>query len=181
MPTLTRRTLLRPVDDLHEGVLYWMDKKDIEDLMAQARRGEKDAEKRMENYYTDMKRLEITLRLEYEENNGKIEEKEEFITALETKDDKTLKPMLYQYAKDLRDRRARWRDGKIDEENKKKDEYRKKLQREEDEKQKKRDQERDQEAAAALASTSLPVQPTGINMEPPMPKQALFTRFRFWF
>eukprot|EP00971_Amphidinium_carterae_P115656 2290977-Amphidinium_carterae.1 len=82
-------------DELHEGVLYWMDKKDIENLMAQSRQGDKDAEKRMENYYTDMKRLEITLRLEYEENNSRIEDKEEFITALETKDDKTLKPMLF--------------------------------------------------------------------------------------
>eukprot|EP00971_Amphidinium_carterae_P196289 3894692-Amphidinium_carterae.1 len=55
----------------------------------------------MEKYYTDMKRLEMTLRLDYEEDHGKIDESEEFITALENKEDKTLKPMLYQYAKDL--------------------------------------------------------------------------------
>eukprot|EP00971_Amphidinium_carterae_P197684 3923518-Amphidinium_carterae.2 len=113
--------LITTADELHEGVLYWMKKKDIDDLMAQARRGDKDPGERMENYYTDMKRLEITLRLEYEENNGKIDEREEFIKPLEDKDDKTLKPMLYQYAKDLRDRRTRWREGKIDEDNRKKD------------------------------------------------------------
>eukprot|EP00971_Amphidinium_carterae_P348234 6490395-Amphidinium_carterae.2 len=51
-------------DELHEGVLYWVDKKDIENSMANARRGDKHAEKKVENYYTEMRQLEITLRMD---------------------------------------------------------------------------------------------------------------------
>eukprot|EP00971_Amphidinium_carterae_P284440 5646867-Amphidinium_carterae.1 len=68
-----------------------------------------------------MKQLEVTLRMEYEENHGKIDEKEEFITALENNDDGTLKAILFKYAEDLRDRRTAWREGKMDEDKRKKE------------------------------------------------------------
>eukprot|EP00971_Amphidinium_carterae_P348849 6490704-Amphidinium_carterae.2 len=169
--------LITTVDELHEGVLYWMDKKDIEKLQEDARRGVPEADKRMEAYYTDMRRLEIALRLDYEDNKGKIEETEEFITALENKDDATLKTIIYKYTEDLRNRRLAWRDGKIDEDRRKKEEFRKEIQREEDKKQKKRDQEREQQAAAAAASSpsttsKLPFQPTVIQREPARPVRA---------
>eukprot|EP00971_Amphidinium_carterae_P263945 5236337-Amphidinium_carterae.1 len=61
-----------------------------------------------------MKQLEVTLRMEYEENHGKI-------TAFENKDDATLKTILFQYAEDLRDRRTTWREGKMDEDKRKKE------------------------------------------------------------
>eukprot|EP00971_Amphidinium_carterae_P182530 3622526-Amphidinium_carterae.1 len=50
-----------------------MDKKDIEKLQADARRGIEEANRRMDAYYTEMRRLEITLRMDYEDNNGKID------------------------------------------------------------------------------------------------------------
>eukprot|EP00971_Amphidinium_carterae_P269375 5344050-Amphidinium_carterae.1 len=53
--------LITTADELHEGVLYWMNKDDIVKLMENARRGDQNVEKRLESYYTDMKRLEITL------------------------------------------------------------------------------------------------------------------------
>eukprot|EP00971_Amphidinium_carterae_P348233 6490395-Amphidinium_carterae.1 len=65
------------------------------------------------------------------------------------------------------------KDRKIDEDNRKKEDYRKQIRREEDEKQKKRDQEREQQAAGAAAAssarTTLPFRLTGTNMEPPRP------------
>eukprot|EP00971_Amphidinium_carterae_P212972 4226896-Amphidinium_carterae.1 len=54
---------------------------DVKDLLKRSQRGEPKASKRMENYYTDMTILEV-LRKKLEDNHGKIEDTEEFITAL---------------------------------------------------------------------------------------------------
>eukprot|EP00971_Amphidinium_carterae_P011473 225811-Amphidinium_carterae.1 len=136
--------------------------------MDRARSGnDKEAEKEYENYNSEEARLEMTIQHDYEIDNGKIEDTEEFKTAIATRDDGSLRPI-------------------IAEDNKKKEQYMKEFLREREEEEtqkKKRQREQDElEASAASAAASgqrtelqqeLQFNPANkINMEPPV-RQAL--------
>eukprot|EP00971_Amphidinium_carterae_P209984 4165510-Amphidinium_carterae.1 len=99
---------------------------DIKDLL------KRSAAKRMENYYVDMDILEKVLHKKLEDNNRRIEDTEEFITALRNKEDMKLKDMVYKVMVQLRELRAQWRDALVEEDNRKKEEeYRRAVQQEE--------------------------------------------------
>eukprot|EP00971_Amphidinium_carterae_P343686 6483606-Amphidinium_carterae.2 len=99
---------------------------------------EGEAEKEYENYNTEEARLEMTIQHNYEAANGKIEDTEEFKRALRNRDDASLRPIIYEYARDIRERKARWREMKIMEDNKRKEEYKKEFLREQEEEEKQR-------------------------------------------
>eukprot|EP00971_Amphidinium_carterae_P150735 2988533-Amphidinium_carterae.1 len=114
--------LISNVQSLHEGVLFWWERDDIEDLEKRAN-GDNDPESKEEykGYLEENNQLETFLRQEYESANGKLEDVEEYQQALQDKDSDKLKQIIYQYAKDIRARKLAGKDKKIIEENKRKD------------------------------------------------------------
>eukprot|EP00971_Amphidinium_carterae_P319186 6344386-Amphidinium_carterae.1 len=90
---------------------------DVKDLLKRSQRGEPEASKRMENYYIDMNILEQVLRKKLEDNHGKIEDTEEFSTAIRNKEDMKLKGMVYKFMEQMRELRVQWRDAQIEEDN----------------------------------------------------------------
>eukprot|EP00971_Amphidinium_carterae_P259036 5140710-Amphidinium_carterae.2 len=120
--------LIRNVQSLHEGVLFWWEEDDIKDLEQRAK-GDNDPEATEEytKYLEENDQLETTLRQDHERANGKLEDVEEYKQALEDKDSEKLKEIIYQYAKDIRERKLAWKDRKIIEENKRKDKYKRQL------------------------------------------------------
>eukprot|EP00971_Amphidinium_carterae_P305616 6073365-Amphidinium_carterae.1 len=121
----------------------------------------------------------MNLRQDYESENGKLEDVEEYKQALQDKDTEALKAIIYQYAKDIRERQLAWKDQKIIDEKKRKDKYRRELLREqaEEEERQKKKRLREQGEAAATASTAVRAEvqaPMGFNAknkipDPPMP------------
>eukprot|EP00971_Amphidinium_carterae_P323854 6436275-Amphidinium_carterae.6 len=90
---------------LHEGVLFWMTLEEVERLQNRAKSGnDPEAKGEYENYNTDKAKLEIQIQQDYEVDYGKIEDVEEFKTALAAKEDGILRTLIYQYAQDLRER-----------------------------------------------------------------------------
>eukprot|EP00971_Amphidinium_carterae_P338050 6475209-Amphidinium_carterae.1 len=142
---------------LHEGVLYWMTLEEIERLQERSK-GENypEAKRDYEMHRSEQENLMNTLQQDYESANGRIEDVEEFKTALTAKDEDTIRTIVYQYASDIRERKALWKEAKIIEDNKKKERYREDFlreQAEEEEKQNKKRQ-RDQEEQEASASSA---------------------------
>eukprot|EP00971_Amphidinium_carterae_P303112 6022934-Amphidinium_carterae.1 len=72
----------------------------------------------------------MTIQHNYESANGKIEDTEEFKIALSNRDDASLRPIIYEYARDIREHKARWREMKIAEDNKRREECKKEFLRE---------------------------------------------------
>eukprot|EP00971_Amphidinium_carterae_P104627 2071979-Amphidinium_carterae.3 len=124
--------VLTSAQELHEGVLYYMSRK-------------------MEAHYTDMNFLEQSVQKQLEGNQGEVEENEEFITALDNKDDAKLKERSYKYFGELR---RQWKISKTKEDNRKKEDIRKALQREEEDRQNKKRERDEQEAATATSTMS---------------------------
>eukprot|EP00971_Amphidinium_carterae_P014078 277254-Amphidinium_carterae.1 len=114
--------LISNVQSLHEGVLYWWDEDDIKNLERRAK-GDSDPEATSEyaRYLEENNQLETNLRQDYESANGRLEDVEEYKQALLDKDSEAMKTIIYQYAKDIRERKLAWNDQKIIDENKRKD------------------------------------------------------------
>eukprot|EP00971_Amphidinium_carterae_P322420 6408050-Amphidinium_carterae.1 len=140
---------------LHEGVLYWMDLDDIKELEARARGGDDpEATQEYKRYLEENIKLDTMLRQDYEKEHGKLEDIEEYQQALADKQTDALREIVYEYAKDVRERKLAWRDARIIEENKKKDKHRRELLREqaEEEERQKKKRQRDHEGAASAAA-----------------------------
>eukprot|EP00971_Amphidinium_carterae_P042238 829787-Amphidinium_carterae.4 len=163
--------------ELHEGVLYYMNIEEIDDLLRRSQRGEPEAARKMQVHYTDMSFLEQCVQKQLEDRQGEIEESEEFITALNDKDDMKLKNLSYKYFEELRELRRQWKISKIEEDNRKKEEIRKAMHRQEEDRQNKKSEREEQEVAAAASSTpkarsaALPLQPSAASasMQPRKP------------
>eukprot|EP00971_Amphidinium_carterae_P267763 5311910-Amphidinium_carterae.1 len=80
----------------------------------------REAKRDYEMYRSEQATLVNTLQQDYESANGRIEDVDEFKTAWEAKDEDTICTIVYHYASDIRERKARWREAKIIEDNKKK-------------------------------------------------------------
>eukprot|EP00971_Amphidinium_carterae_P152685 3026512-Amphidinium_carterae.3 len=162
---------------MHEGVLYWMSLDKVKNLARRARaNNDPEAMKEYEGYTTEESKLEMTLRQAYESANGRIEDVEEFKTALAAEDSDTLRTLVYQYARDIRARKAQWREAKIIEDDKKKEKYRQDFlqeQADEVEKQNKKRQ-REQGNRVKNAMTFNPNKITGPKPKrPPKPARAV--------
>eukprot|EP00971_Amphidinium_carterae_P049921 983793-Amphidinium_carterae.1 len=84
------------VQTLHEGVLYWMDKDEIEKLEKRAiSKTDPEAKTQYDWYIEENRKLEKNLREEYEQHNGAFEEKEEYLKALEEKDRDTIQNIIF--------------------------------------------------------------------------------------
>eukprot|EP00971_Amphidinium_carterae_P239421 4753064-Amphidinium_carterae.1 len=171
--------LISNVLSLHEGVLVWMELDDIKDLEERAK-GDSDPEATRDysRYLDENNNLDTKLRRDFENEHGKLEDIEEYQQAVLDKDSEGLKAIIYQYAKDIRERKLAWKELKIIEENKRKDKYRRELLREraeEKERQrKKRAREQGEQAAASMAVRSELQSPMTFNaknkiQDPPMP------------
>eukprot|EP00971_Amphidinium_carterae_P116769 2312687-Amphidinium_carterae.1 len=96
--------LISNVQSLHDEVLFWWEIDDIKHLEQRAK-GDNEPEPKdeYERYLEDNKQLETIPRQDYESANGKLEDVEEYLQALQDKDSEKLKEIIYQYAKDLRE------------------------------------------------------------------------------
>eukprot|EP00971_Amphidinium_carterae_P085878 1698849-Amphidinium_carterae.2 len=115
---------------------------DINTFLKQSQRGEPKAAKRMENYYVEMDILQQVLRKKLEDNEGRIEDTEEFKTAIKDRDDTKLKDMVYKVMGQLQELRAQWREEKIEEDKRKKEEYRRAILQEEADRRREEEEER---------------------------------------
>eukprot|EP00971_Amphidinium_carterae_P310445 6169132-Amphidinium_carterae.2 len=173
-------TLTTPCHYMKE--YYWMNLDDIKELEAGAK-GEDDPEATQEykRHLDENLKLDTMLRQDYEKEHGRIEDIEEFQQALQDKRTATLREIVYEYAKNVRERKLAWRDMRIIEENKKKDMYRRELLREqaEEEERQKKKRQREQGGSATAASTEVRQElktPITFNanaksMDPPKPKR----------
>eukprot|EP00971_Amphidinium_carterae_P016270 320885-Amphidinium_carterae.1 len=88
------------VDQLYEGVLYWMSTEDIKDSADRARsKKDPEAELQFKQYFDHNLKLDQKLREEYEKYKGPIEDREDYQQALEDKDANAIQEMVYEYAK----------------------------------------------------------------------------------
>eukprot|EP00971_Amphidinium_carterae_P190378 3778310-Amphidinium_carterae.2 len=97
---------------LHEGVLYWMMLDEIKSLEERWRSGNDPETTRDYDIYTaEQEQLNIMLRQDYESANGRIEESEEVQDSIRSEgQQRSIRTIIYQYAKDLRVRKGEWRD-----------------------------------------------------------------------
>eukprot|EP00971_Amphidinium_carterae_P004530 90763-Amphidinium_carterae.1 len=106
---------------LCEGVLYWMAIENIKNLKTRANSGkDPEALKQYDEYIAENEKLDYNLREEEEKARGAIEELEDFQRAKADRNKEAVREIVYEYARGARERKARWRDEKIKEDNKKK-------------------------------------------------------------
>eukprot|EP00971_Amphidinium_carterae_P198271 3934969-Amphidinium_carterae.1 len=83
----------------HEGVLYWMDKDEINDLEKHTiSKTDPEAERQYNWYMEENRKPEKNLREEYEQYHGAFEDNEEYQKALEDKDRDTIQRIIFEYA-----------------------------------------------------------------------------------
>eukprot|EP00971_Amphidinium_carterae_P278568 5529687-Amphidinium_carterae.1 len=93
----------------------------IQNLRTKARSGkDPDARKQLDEYIEENEKLDLTLR-EKEKDRGAIKEREDFKLAKHMRDTEAAQEIVYEYARGVRERRARWREEKIKDDNKKKE------------------------------------------------------------
>eukprot|EP00971_Amphidinium_carterae_P268730 5330920-Amphidinium_carterae.1 len=106
---------------LCEGVLYWMTIDNIKNLKTRAQSGrDPEASKQYDEYLAENEKLDINMREEEEKSRGAIEELEDFQRAKQDRNKDAVREIIYEYARGARERKARVRDEKIKEDNKKK-------------------------------------------------------------
>eukprot|EP00971_Amphidinium_carterae_P246453 4894972-Amphidinium_carterae.1 len=131
---------------LNEGVLYWMTIENIKNLKMRAQSGrDPEAMKQFDEYIAENEKFDLNMREEEEKARGAIEELEEFQQAKFDRNKEAVREIVYEYARGVREQKARWREGKIREDNEKKKAWLKEVVEA---------QEREDAAAAAASSTS---------------------------
>eukprot|EP00971_Amphidinium_carterae_P153064 3034189-Amphidinium_carterae.1 len=81
-----------------------MTEDDIESLQKQAlMKGDPEAKKKYDFYIDENQKLEKCLQEKYDKEHGSFEGKDEYKQALERKDDATIKTIIYEYAKKIRE------------------------------------------------------------------------------
>eukprot|EP00971_Amphidinium_carterae_P019484 383463-Amphidinium_carterae.5 len=156
--------LITVAQELHAGVLYYMDLNEIEDVMKKAREDEdQEANRMLEIYQMDMNILETKLWKQLEDRDGRIDDNEDYITAFKDRDEEKMKVICYKYFEGHGELRQQWRKQKIDEDVRKENNIRKAIQQEEEEERQNRKRERDeQEASTAAASSTPKAKPTAL-------------------
>eukprot|EP00971_Amphidinium_carterae_P291161 5781249-Amphidinium_carterae.1 len=96
----------------------------IKNLRMKAR-SDKDpeAKKQYDEYNSENEKLDLNMREEEEKARGAIEELQDFIQAKADRNNEAVQEIVYEYARGVRERKARWKEQKIIEDNKKKAEW----------------------------------------------------------
>eukprot|EP00971_Amphidinium_carterae_P290092 5759848-Amphidinium_carterae.1 len=141
--------------ELHEGVLYYMELKEIEDVMKKAREDDEEANRMLEIHQMDMNILETKIWKQLEDRDGKIDDNEDYITACRDRDEEKMKKICYKYFeghKSHNELRRQWKQ-KIDEDLRKENTIGKALQREEEEERQNKKREPSERGSTAASST----------------------------